>query len=142
MLKKIFTCAALLAFLSSCGGGGGSGSADDDDNSSLGKPGRPIGEVDNNGDGVADGIAIDVDGDGVGDGLDTDKDNIIDKGWSDSYAVLPFKYRVKRKMYYGNHKRTNLDVDNSNVTSYKIENFYTDKSTATDYNIGDDGIAF
>ena len=89
MLKKVFACAALLAFLSSCGGGGGSGSADDDDDldkSSVGKQGRPIGEVDIDDDGAVDGIAIDVDGDGEGDGLDTDKDIVVDKGWSDSYT--------------------------------------------------------
>ena len=142
MLKKIFALIVFISFVSSCGGGGGSGSDDDLDDSSLGKQGRPIGELDTNGDGVADGIAIDVDGDGEGDGLDTDKDNVIDKGWSDSYVVLPFKYRVKKKMYYGNKKRSNLDIDSSNVTFYKIENYYTDKSTSTDYNIGDDGIAF
>lgn len=116
MLKKIFALIVFISFVSSCGGGGGSGSDDDLDDSSLGKQGRPIGELDTNGDGVADGIAIDVDGDGEGDGLDTDKDNVIDKGWSDSYVVLPFKYRVKKKMYYGNKKRSNLDIDSSNVS--------------------------
>ena len=54
---------------------------------------------------------------------------------------MPFKYRVKKKIYYGNKKNKSRNRQ-FNVTSYKIENYYTDKNISTDYNIGDDGMAF
>ncbi|MDC7126854.1 MAG: InlB B-repeat-containing protein [Spirochaetales bacterium] len=50
--------------------------------------GTSVGAVDIDGDGIADGTAIDTNEDGTPDGIDTDGDGVIDEEWSDSYSIL------------------------------------------------------
>ncbi|MDC7126853.1 MAG: InlB B-repeat-containing protein [Spirochaetales bacterium] len=63
--------------------------------------GTATGTVDTDGDGIADGTAIDTNGDGSPDGVDTNGDGVIDVEWSDSYSILYYSVT-----YNGNGKES------------------------------------
>lgn len=57
-------------------------------NASLSPVNDVLGLVDMDGDGIANGYAIDEDGDGDPDGIDSDGDGLIDTGWSGGYSIM------------------------------------------------------